>query len=167
MRVFLAISALAILPACGGGSGGSSAGVSPILLPPPPSTAENNTFAGLLNNVRVNANNGAGPVTYDSRLGVAAQSHANDMVTNDFFSHIGSNGSELDDRAEAAGYTGWTALGENIAQGQQSQVAVLNAWTNSPDHHANNIDPVYEDFGLARAGSGGEQRWVLLLGSQN
>jgi uncharacterized protein YkwD len=165
MRVFLAIAALSILPACGGGASGSSSGAGPILLPPPPSTAENNTFAGLLNNVRVA--NGAGAVSYDSRLGVAAQSHANDMVTNDFFSHTGSNGSELDDRAEAAGYTGWTALGENIAQGQQSQQAVMNSWTNSPGHHANNINPVFDDFGLAKAGSGGELTWVLLLGSQN
>lgn len=156
-----------ILPACGGGAAGSSSGTGPILLPPPPSTAENNTFAGLLNGVRSNAGNGAGPVTYDSRLGVAAQSHANDMVANNFFSHTGSNGSELDDRAEAAGYTGWTALGENIAQGQQTQQAVMNSWTNSPGHHANNINPAFDDFGLAKAGSGGQLRWVLLLGSQN
>ncbi|TAG15131.1 MAG: CAP domain-containing protein [Rhodobacterales bacterium] len=165
MRVFLAIAALAFLPACGGGATGSSSGGGPILLPPPPSTAENNTFAGLLNTVRVN--NGAGTVAYDSRLGVAAQSHANDMVANDFLDHTGSNGSTIRTRAEAAGYTGWTRLGENIAQGQQSQQAVLTAWTNSPGHHANNINPLFDDFGLAKAGSGSDLRWVLMLGSQD
>jgi uncharacterized protein YkwD len=104
MRVFIAIAALSVLPACGGGASGSSSGANPVVLPPPPSTVENNTFAGLLNGVRVA--NGAGAVAYDARLGVAAQSHANDMVTNNFFSHTGSNGSQLDDRVEAAGYTG-------------------------------------------------------------
>jgi uncharacterized protein YkwD len=161
MRVFLAIAALVILPACGGGSGGSSSGTGPILLPPPPSTVENNTFAGLLNGVRVN--NGAGTVAYDSRLGVAAQSHANDMVAEGFFSHTGSNGSNVGQRATAAGYN-WTLIGENIARGQQSQQEVLTDWTNSSGHHANNINPGYQDFGIAKAGSGNNLHWVLVLG---
>ncbi|NJS39881.1 MAG: CAP domain-containing protein [Rhodobacteraceae bacterium] len=164
MRVFLAIAALVILPACGGGSSGSSSGTGPILLPPPPSTAENNTFGGLLNGVR--ADNNRAPLTYDSRLGVAAQSHANDMLANNFFDHTGSNGSEVWDRAKAAGYN-WTTIGENIAQGQQSMQAAMTSWTNSPGHHANNIDPDFEDFGLARSGSGGQLRWVLVLGAEN
>jgi uncharacterized protein YkwD len=166
MRAFLAIAAISVLPACGGGASGSSSGANPILLPPPPSTVENNTFAGLLNGVRADPRNGAAPpVTYDSRLGVAAQSHANDMVANGFFSHTGSNGSTVGQRATAAGYN-WTIIGENIASGQQTQQAVLTAWTNSPGHHANNINPRFEDFGLAKAGNPSGPTWVLVLGAE-
>lgn len=163
MRVFFAIAALAILPACGGGASGSSSGVAPIALPPPPNATENNTFAGLLNSTRRAAN--APGVGYDSRLGVAAQSHANDMAANGFFSHTGSNGSTVGSRATAAGYN-WSNIGENIARGQPDQQAVLNDWNNSPGHYANNVNPVFDDFGLAKAGNPNAPYWVLVLGKE-
>jgi uncharacterized protein YkwD len=162
MRFFLALAALAVLPACGGGGSASSSGSTPIVQPPP-NAVESNTFAALLNGVRVK--NGAGVVTYDARLGLAAQRHANDIVANDFFSHTGSDGSTVGSRAKAAGYN-WTEIGENIAQGQQSQEAVMTAWTNSDGHHENNIYTGYEDFALAKAGTGGELTWVLVLGAE-
>ncbi|PSN19309.1 hypothetical protein C7271_07925, partial [filamentous cyanobacterium CCP5] len=36
---------------------------------------------------------GLPPLTLDSQLNQAAQSHSEDMALNDFFGHIGSNGS--------------------------------------------------------------------------
>jgi uncharacterized protein YkwD len=117
-----------------------------------------------LNGVRLA--NSAAPVTYDARLGLAAQRHADDMVANNFFSHTGTGGSTLRSRAEAAGYTNWSALGENIAQGQQSQQQVMTDWQGSPGHNANMIAPVFEDFAIAKSGSGGKLTWVLVLGAQ-
>jgi uncharacterized protein YkwD len=128
-----------------------------------PSTVDNLSFAGLLNNVRIA--NSAAPVTFDARLGVAAQTHAEDMLANNYFSHTGLNGSSAGDRVTTAGYE-WRTWGENIAQGQSSQTAVLTAWTNSPGHHANNINPNFEDFGLGKAGTGSNARWVLVLAAE-
>jgi uncharacterized protein YkwD len=116
-----------------------------------------------LNNTRVA--NGAGNVVYDDRLGRAAQGHAVDLVTNNRFSHTGTNGSTVGQRATAQGYN-WTAIGENIARGQQSVTSVMTDWTNSSGHHANNINPVYEDFGLGVTGTGGNRTWVLVLGAE-
>lgn len=182
--VSLMAVAVVALASCGasGGGGGGGGGTTPSaassLIPSSPTTTpttgssggttapatvNNLSFAGMLNNVR--AQNGAGNVTHDSRLTAAAQGHADDMLAHNYLSHTGRNGSTPGDRMTAAGYR-WRTYGENIAQGQRSETEVLDAWTNSPGHHANNVNPNFEDFGLAKAGSGGQTRWVLLLGAE-
>lgn len=121
------------------------------------------SFATLINSVRTSV--GAPPLRFDSRLNTAAQDHADDMLANDYFSHNGQNGSTIESRATAAGYN-WTAIGENIAQGQRNENLAMNAWTSSPGHHRNNINPAFEDFGLGRSGTGSKVRWVLMLGAE-
>ena len=120
-------------------------------------------FETLLNNVRFA--NGAADVAYDARLGGAAQAHAEDMLQRNYFDHITPEGLKVGDRATALGY-GWSMIGENIAQGQTSQAQVMAAWTGSAGHHANNINPGFQDFGLGMAGSGSSTRWVLVLGRE-
>lgn len=159
------------LSACGGSTNGGPSSPSPNPPPPnpPPSgpvapnPGDNSSFATMLNNVRTA--NSAGAVAYDERLGRAAQKHANDMHNGRFLSHTGSDGSDPGDRITREGYR-WRTYGENIAQGQQSQQEVLDAWTSSPGHHANNINPNFEDFGLAKAGSGNQTYWVLVLAAE-
>ncbi len=104
-------------------------------------------------------------MTFDARLGRAAQGHANDMLANNYFSHTGLNGSSPGDRITAQGYR-WRTYGENIARGQQDEAAVLNAWQNSSGHRANNENRNFEDFGLAKAGSGSNKYWVLVLATE-
>ncbi|WP_019956859.1 CAP domain-containing protein [Yoonia vestfoldensis] len=156
MRIHISILALGLLAGCMG-SGGTGVDVVPA---PSVSLVANNTLGPLLNDVR--AANDADPLNFNNRLALAAQVHANDMLRNDFFSHTGSDASEVGDRVTAQGYT-WSRVGENIAQGHQSEAAVMRGWTNSPGHHRNNIDPNYQDFGLGKAGSGGDLHWVLVL----
>ncbi|MEI8635057.1 pre-peptidase C-terminal domain-containing protein [Vibrio sp. PP-XX7] len=55
-------------------------------------------------------------LTWNCKLATAAAVHNQDMVTNDYFDHIGSDGTEPWDRAEAAGYS-YSYIGENIAAG--------------------------------------------------
>lgn len=158
--------ALCLIAACGSGGAGSSGGsttTSSMNSPAIPSVPTNTSFEGMLNGVR--AANGAGPVTFDARLGAAAQVHANDMLSNNFFDHQGSDGSNVGQRVRRQNYN-YRAVAENIAKGYQTEESVMNGWTNSPGHHRNNINPVYEDFGLARAGSGSNRYWVLVLGSE-
>jgi len=109
--------------------------------------------------------NAAGPVAFDARLANAAQGHADDMRANNYFSHTGLNGSTPGDRITDAGYQ-WRTYGENIARGQTSEQEVFDAWTNSPGHHANNINPNFEDFALSKSGTGNNTYWVLLLATE-
>lgn len=167
MKTALSIAAILLTISCGSSGGSMSNGPSASSMVPESldaiSDAPSQSFDGMLNNVR--AVNGAGAVTYDARLGNAAQGHANDMLANNFFSHTGSNGSSVGDRVTAAGYQ-WRTVGENIARGQQDEEEVLRAWVNSPGHQRNNVNPDFEDFALAKAGSGSQQYWVLVLATE-
>lgn len=118
------------------------------------------SFATLINAVRLDA--GSAPVAYNAKLDSAAQGHAQDMFANDYFSHDGLNGSDVGDRVTAAGYA-WKYVAENIAQGQANENVAMNGWVKSAGHQANNINPVFEEFGLGRSGTGSNTRWVLVL----
>lgn len=113
--------------------------------PPPPSgpTLPSATLNELL--VLVNATRAIGttcggqpypavpPLALQGDLSQAAQSHAVDMATYNYFSHTGRNGSDVGDRISAAGYN-WSAWSENIAAGQGSPSAVVAGWFGSPGH---------------------------------
>ena len=170
MKSYLAVIAISVLGACSSGAsstGGAAPGAptapSTPTTPTTPTTPVDTSFRGMLNDVR--ASNGAGPLSYDARLGAAAQGHADDMLANNYFSHTGLNGSSPGDRITATGYV-WRTYGENIAKGQTSEEQVLQGWTNSPGHHANNINPAFEDYALAKAGSGSNTYWVLVLATE-
>lgn len=135
----------------------------PVSNPPSADTVINADYASLINGVRLG--NGVGIVSFDARLGTAAQDYADQMLSEGTFSHVGSDGSTLGSRARAAGY-GFSSLRENIASGQQSVGSVFNSWQNSPGHRANNQSGDVEDFGLGFARDGSNTRWVLVLGSQ-
>lgn len=122
--------------------------------------SRDSSFGDLINAVRLAE--GAEPLVYNARLDRAAQGHATDMVDNDYFSHVSQDGRTLADRVDATGYT-YTALGENIARGQQSEQQVLDDWQGSSGHRANNENPVFQDFGLGVDGTGADTRWVLVL----
>jgi len=70
------------------------------------------------------------------------------MVTHNFFSHTGSNGSTLAQRVNATGYA-WSSLGENIAAGQTTVNTVVDGWIASPGHCANIMNPNFVHIGLA------------------
>lgn len=116
-------------------------------------------FALLLNDERGAA--GVLDVAEDSRLSLAAQMHAQDMVDNRYLSHTDLTGGSPGDRALAAGYD-WNFIAENIARGFDSETGVMDAWMDSPGHRANIVDPRAEDFGLGRV----DDTWVLLLGRE-
>ncbi len=128
----------------------------------PPAAEADASFAGLLNSVRLD--NGAGGVTYNARLDQAAQDYAQYMIDEDFFSHDAPDGTSVVQRVEATGYE-WAALGENLGRGQTSEAEIMQGWTNSPGHHANNINPIFEEFGLGYAEDSTDTRWVLVLGT--
>ena len=94
------------------------------------------------------ANVGLSPLTLNAALSTAALRHSQDMSTNNFFSHTGSDGSSFVERIVRAGYTNMVTGGENIAAGYVSPSAVVSAWMNSTGHRANILNPNYRDIGV-------------------
>lgn len=85
----------------------------------------------------------------NSKLGTAAYGKAADMLARSYFAHIDPDGNYVWPRIEAAGYTPYLTLGENLAMDFTSAEAVVSAWMNSPTHRANIVNEKFEDQGLA------------------
>ncbi|WP_324754384.1 CAP domain-containing protein [Roseovarius sp. Pro17] len=100
------------------------------------------------------------PLTVSSALTQAAAAHARDMQANGFFSHTGSDGSGIGDRAHAAGY-GFCFIAENIAQGQGSLDKVMEGWMASTGHRRNILSDGAREFAMVRTGG---NIWVMVLG---
>lgn len=113
-------------------------------------------FAGLFARARADA--GLPAATSDPRLARAAQAHAEDMVRQGYFSHVGLNGSQVMDRVLAQGYA-TCEVSENIAGGQQDEAAAFVSWMESPGHRRNMLMRGAAQYGLGRAGD----RWVLVM----
>lgn len=93
------------------------------------------------------AENGVKPLKLNTELNAAAQAHSEDMAQQDYFDHTGKNGSKPWDRAKVVGYEA-RAMGENIAAGQRTPEAVVQAWIDSPGHRANLLNASYTELGV-------------------
>ncbi|MEU9214745.1 CAP domain-containing protein [Streptomyces sp. NPDC048415] len=97
---------------------------------------------------------GCSPVAANSSLTDLAQAFSEDMDARDFFDHTDPTGLSPWDRAAKAGIT--TLGGENIARGQTTAAAVMDAWMNSEGHRANILNCDFKTLGVgAHFGSGG------------
>ena len=104
---------------------------------------------------RVNAERakaGCKAVVLDPRLAAAAAGHAQDMATNNYFSHTSKDGRSFVDRIKAQGYP--VPRSENIAAGQPTVTAVMDAWMASSGHRANILDCSAVAMGAASAKGG-------------
>jgi uncharacterized protein YkwD len=95
----------------------------------------------------------APPLIWNDQLEMAAIGHAVDMYDKSYFSHTSKNGRTMDKRIMGAGYTmkGYQsfAIGENIAQGQQSITEVMAGWFKSEGHCKNLMNPAFKEVGAA------------------
>ena len=89
-------------------------------------------------------------LVWDTTLETVAAQHANDMATNDFFSHTARDGSTPAQRVTRAGYR-WRMTGENIAAGQLSAEAAVAGWIKSPGHCENLMNAGFTAMGVAAA----------------
>lgn len=83
------------------------------------------------------------------------------MARAGFFSHTGSDGSDIRTRVSRAGYR-WCAVAENIARGQRSLEAALEGWKASRGHRRNMLSRRMAEIGVAR---GAGNTWVMVLAS--
>ncbi len=97
-----------------------------------------------------------------------ADAHATEMARLSSFSHVAADGSLPIDRALRAGYPA-AAVAENIAAGQESAVALLDAFLNSAPHCANIMNADFTEVGIGLATEKSSQQgiyWVLTFGRQ-
>lgn len=107
----------------------------------------------------------AGPLIWHCDLMAAAKVQSSDMATNNFFSHAGSDGLQVDQRVSAIGYN-WRSVGENIAAGQDTVPQVIEDWLESPGHCMNIMNPQYQEFGSYRiniTGSDHDSYWTQVF----
>jgi uncharacterized protein YkwD len=108
-------------------------------------------------------------LTGNVALNRAAQRHSADMANHNFVDHPGSNGSTVVSRVEAAGYTGWRAVAENVAGGQVTAAGVVRSWMSSPGHRANILNCSLEDIGVGYVKKSGNTRgtyWTQDFGAK-
>ncbi len=96
---------------------------------------------------------GRDPLHVNYQLQVAAWLHNEHMVATGCFSHTGCGNGGPGDRIRESGYKGGT-WGENIAKGQRTPSAVMEAWMNSSGHRANILNANFVDIGVAYNPSG-------------
>lgn len=117
-------------------------------VPEPKSDAE--ARARLL--VRINALRlqlGAAPVAADAALDAIAQAWAERLATENFFSHVGPDGSDLKGRLTAGGYR-FSSAGENLGV-SSGPLAAHFGIEHSPGHRKNLIEPAHRSLGVGLA----------------
>ena len=106
------------------------------------------------------ASKGLPALKLDATLSKASLWKARDMARRNYFSHDdpasgGAAARSPWDRLAACGYTANARKQENIAAGQQSGAAFVQAWINSPPHRENleNAEVRYIGFGVSSSPS--------------
>jgi uncharacterized protein YkwD len=93
------------------------------------------------------ASNGLPALQLDPLLCTVAQSHAQDMADQKYFSHTSLDGWSPWDRMSYYGVE-FGAAGENIAVGQDTPADVETDWMNSSGHKANILNSSFGKIGL-------------------
>jgi uncharacterized protein YkwD len=105
---------------------------------------------------RERAEHGELPLQTNADLQRAAESHASELITVDYFAHVAPDGETPVERIEGTGYIpspydGYV-IGENLAWGTYSlstPAAIVAAWIASPGHLANILETQYTETGIA------------------
>jgi hypothetical protein len=87
-------------------------------------------------------------LAYNSKLAVAADSKARDMIARKYFAHVDPDGHYIWDKIVANGYYPYTILGENLAIDFGDTEGLVAAWIDSPTHRANLLNPSFKDQGM-------------------
>ncbi|MBE9060652.1 CAP domain-containing protein [cf. Phormidesmis sp. LEGE 11477] len=99
-----------------------------------------NSFSRLLkltNQARAEA--GAEPLRFSLQLGQSAQAYAQDLATQNFFSHDGRDGSTFKSRIADTGYD-FENAGENLVAGRNYKAQdAFDAWMRSNEGHRENL----------------------------
>ncbi len=110
-----------------------------------------NEVIRLVNEIRVK--NGLNALEADWELSRVARYKSQDMKDNNYFSHTSPVYGSPFEMIKNFGLS-YKSAGENIAKGQTSPQAVVNAWMNSSGHRANILNKSYTKIGVGYVKSG-------------
>lgn len=110
-----------------------------------------NEVIRLVNEIRVK--NGLNELEADWELSRVARYKSQDMKDNNYFSHTSPVYGSPFEMIKHFGLS-YKSAGENIAKGQTSPQAVVNAWMNSSGHRANILNKSYTKIGVGYVKSG-------------
>ncbi len=99
----------------------------------------------LVNEIR--RENGLRELTYNWELGRVARYKSEDMKESGYFSHQSPVYGTPFEMMKSFGIS-YRSAGENIARGQSSPQAVVNAWMNSSGHRANILNASFTEIGV-------------------
>ncbi len=99
------------------------------------------------------ASYGLEPLTLNTELSRVARIKSEDMRDNGYFSHTSPTYGTPFEMMKSFGISYRTA-GENIAMGQTTPQAVVNAWMNSEGHRANILNSSFTQIGVGYASNG-------------
>jgi uncharacterized protein YkwD len=111
--------------------------------------SEEQAFLIIINEYR--STQGLGTLALDPQLNSIALWMANDMASNDYFSHTDSLGRDPFVRMDQMGYDYNTYRGENLVAGTEGAQAAFEQWTGSSGHKANMLGVNYTVIGIGRA----------------
>ena len=110
-----------------------------------------NEVIRLVNEIRVK--NGLNALEADWELSRVARYKSQDMKDNNYFSHTSPVYGSPFEMIKNFGLS-YRSAGENIAKGQTTPQAVVNAWMNSSGHRANILNKSYTKIGVGYVKSG-------------
>lgn len=105
----------------------------------------------LVNEIRTQ--NGLKPLAEDWELSRVARYKSQDMKDNSYFSHTSKIYGSPFDMIKNFGIS-YRYAGENIARGQKTPQAVIDAWMNSQGHRKNILNSSYTKIGVGYVESG-------------
>ncbi len=105
----------------------------------------------LVNVERVKA--GLKPLVLDESLSLKARVKSEDMAKNNYFSHNSPTYGTPFEMMQSMGVS-YRSAGENIAMGQRTPEAVVQAWMNSEGHRKNILSPSFTHLGVGYIADG-------------
>lgn len=90
---------------------------------------------------------GLSPMARRAPLDTSAEAKADDMASQQYFSHLNPDKRGLAFWLAGAGYR-YRVAGENLAIGFPDAETVVAAWSKSPTHYANLVDTDFTEFGV-------------------
>ena len=93
------------------------------------------------------------PLTYDWQLSRVARIKSQDMKDKGYFSHTSPTYGSPFNMMKSFGIS-YSYAAENIAKGQKTPEAVVNAWMNSSGHRANILSDKYTKIGVGYVAGG-------------
>ncbi len=132
-------------------------------------TVDSNRVDELLNQINAyRAESGLAAYTLNTQLTTAAQAHAADMACNRLFVHTGSDGSTVQTRTAAAGYTGPVAENVYGSYPPLTPEEVKDWWRldqTDPNHNLNLISTTFTEVGIGYAFFDNFGFYVIVFGA--